>query len=658
MQAFFRILRLTAVVLLLTCCKKPVTPPLPDDPPTPPDPVETPDKFDYSVLETAGHPRLMMTEADFTDLKRRLGAEKASNQTMCKIHHVIIVKAQAFAAASQVTSNPSSHEDNVAEILALAYAWRTTGNAAFLNKLLKDINAAIAWKNLGSSELGIGEQSLALAIAYDWVYQDLSVTQREGLAKLLLDKAVKGTLTASFREFCGNWNQVGNGGVMSAALAIYETDKINCMVAIETGLVDNKKVLRKIMAGGGGYPEGCAYWNYGMPYPAALLPAVLTIFGHTARITEIEGLMDSGLYALMIHGTMGTTFSYADGGTTNDQHMLASWWYAAQKQDATLAYAENHLLEQEKYEASYSRLLPLVPAFLKSFNPDAGLATPPTVSVWHCDGEMPLCIVRRGWTYSPSDFYLGIKGGNCNTWKTMVTSHGHMDAGSFVFEAEGVRWSDDVMRPSYGNWFDALERAGSRSGDTGQSGLRWSTFNVNNLCHSTLTSYTNDGSVKGKLHPSDQYVDGHAAILEVHGQPDRQGAVLDMTGPMKGQVKNARRSIHLLADGTLEVTDRVQALDGKDCILEWRMLSIANASILSQGIKLSSRTDAGKSRTLIVSCSDSGISPVYATWEPGIPADWSGFTYYQPITKRVIAGWKATVPAGKTVTFTTLLKKN
>ena len=664
-QTFLHIALLEAFLLTLPCCRPNDVPPQeepsqeqPGEDPTPPGLVADPDAFDYSVLETAAHPRLLMREADWTDLKQRLGKDKAANQVLCDIHHVIIVKAQAYAAAAQLTSDPSAHENNVAEILALCYAYRTTGNASFRTKLLKDLEAAAKWKNLGSSDLGLGEHSLALAIAYDWFYDELGESLRSSLASLLLNKAVKGGLNGSFRGFYGNWNQVGNSGVMSAALAIYESDPKACALALDTGLKDNKKTLQIILEGGGGYPEGAAYWNYGMTYEVALLESIQIIFGHTAGLRSVEGLMDSGEYALMVHGTMNTTFSYADGGTTNDQHMLASWWYAAQKKDASLAYAEDYLLRQEKYLSSYSRLMPLVPLLLKSFPADAVRTGTPSLSLWHCDGQAPLCIVRRGWTYSAQDLYLGIKGGNCNTWKTMVTAHGHMDAGSFVFEAEGVRWSDDVMRPAYGDWFAALEKAGSRSGDTSQSGLRWSTFNVNALCHSTLVSYANDGSVKGKLHPSDQYVDGHASILEVLDSPQRQGAVLDMSAPMKGQVQHARRTLSLLADGTLEIVDEIEALPTQDCPLEWRMLTYAKPSILSNAILLTSRTDDDTWRRLSVSCSESAIQPVYATWDPGIPADWSGFTYYQAISKRVLAGWKATVPAGQRVRFTTLLKKN
>lgn len=685
-----RIVRYISILLLAAflavCCggpgtvpddptpsEKPQPDPQPDPEPEPdpdpePDPeptfVEEPDdlspdqnlSFDYAVLARAGHPRLMLSEEGFTDLKRRMGTDKLSNVTLCKIHHVIIVKAEACLKAAAL-SDPSAHENNVAELLALAYSWRVTGRAAFLEKIRRDLGNILKWKTLGSSDLAVGEHALALAITYDWLYYELSYEERTGLHRLLMDRAVVPSQNASFRGFYGNWNQVGNGGIMSAALALYEKDKARCVTNIETGLVDNKRVLRKIMAGGGGYPEGAAYWNYGMTYQAALLQSLLGIFGHTAGILDIEGLMDSGRYALMVHGSVNSTFAYADGGTTGDSHLLASWWYAAQKGDPTLAYAENHLLDAGKYESDYSRLMPLIPALLQSFNPDPVLTSTPDLGVWHCDGEMPLCIVRRGWTFTAADTYLGIKGGNCNTWKTMATSHGHMDAGSFVFESDGVKWSDDITRPAYSSWFDALERAGSRSGDTSQSGLRWSTFNVNALCHSTIVSYTNDGTVAGKLHPSDQFVDGHATFTAIRDEAGAQGAVLDMGAPMKGQVRSATRSITLLGDGTLEVQDRIEALPDRDCVLEWRMNSACKTTLSADGITLQAWSSSSKKRKLSAACSDDSVTLTYKSWTPGIPADWTGFTYYQTINNHTIAGWKATVPAGKTVTFTTILEK-
>ena len=285
--------------------------------------------------------------------------------------------------------------------------------------------------------------------------------------------------------------------------------------------------------------------------------------------------------------------------------------------------------------------------------PKAGFKAP-TKELWSCQGEIPLCVVRRGWNFNKEDIYLGIKGGDCNSWKTMVTSHSHMDAGSFVFESRGVRWADDVMRPSYGPWFKALKDAGSHSGATYQSSFRWNTFNVNNLSHSCLVAYCNDGSVEDKNHPTDYYVDGSATVTPID-ENGRQGAVVDMSAPMKGQVKSATRTIVVLDDGTLEVTDVIEALPGMDCPLEWRMLTKAQATANPDNIIL---TRSGRKRTLKVEASDKSITPVYRVLAPELPESWNDeFMYCQKINGRDIASWSAIIPAGKTVTFVTTLKK-
>ena len=210
------------------------------------------------------------------------------------------------------------------------------------------------------------------------------------------------------------------------------------------------------------------------------------------------------------------------------------------------------------------------------------------------------------------------------------------------------------MRPSYDSWFRALREAGSHSGATCQGGLRWNTFEVSNLCHSCLIAGCNDGSVRGKLHPGDYDVDGYATLTPLDGK-DRQGAVIDMTAPMKGQVKSAFRTIVLLPDGTLEVTDSVEALPALDCPLEWRMLTKAKAKPSGKHLVLSRD---GAKRVLTATSSDKSAVPEFAVLKTEVPDSWKdGFYYIQGLKARCIASWHATVPAGKTVTFKTILRK-
>jgi hypothetical protein len=124
---------------------------------------------------------------------------------------------------------------------------------------------------------------------------------------------------------------------------------------------------------------------------------------------------------------------------------------------------------------------------------------------------------------------------------------------------------------------------------------------------------------------------------------------------MKGQVKSATRTVVVLEDGTLEVTDVVEALPDMDCPLEWRLFSKTKAKLSDGGITLS---QDGMTRRLSASASDDNIELEYEVQAPGIPQSWEGgFAFYQKMYQRSIALWKATVPAGRKVTFVTTLKR-
>ena len=557
--------------------------------------------------------------------------------------------------------NYSSDNDKNARqyhLLYLSYAWRLTGKATVFAKLRTDLKKVCSWTDWNSgSALSYGEICQAVAIAYDWCYYDLSLDERKAAHKAMVNNAIKKSNGAGYRQCLGNWNQVANSGVMSAALAIYEKDKAIAVNNIEAGLADNKYAMGVVYAGGGGYPEGSNYWEYGTGNEVILLQSLERIFGNTGGLKEVDGFMDTGGFALFTHGTGDSAFSFNDGGNTYDNPLLASWWFAARKDDPSLAWGEKHLLDNGKYASSLPRRLPLVPCYLKDYDIDAKGITPPSATMWHCGGQIPVGMIRRGWNYDASDVYLCVKGGHADTWTSMNTSHGHMDTGSFVFEAEGQRWSDDIMRPSYGDWFAALQAAGSRSGDTSQKGLRWDTFRVNNLCHSTISAYANDGSVANKLHPSDQYVSGQANIVALSDTPGRQSFTLDLSGPMKGQVKSARRTVALVNGTDLEVTDEIEALPGLDCPLEWRMLSISKCSVSSDKVVLTSSSNSSLQRELKVTSSLSGVTPAYTSWSTVRPSSWTARTWDPSISSRVIAGWSVTLPAGKRCTFVTTLKK-
>lgn len=617
-----------------------------------PEKVEVKSVFDSRKAMKARHPRLLLDKKDMADFRKKVCSKGDSWWHIKQMDRIIEAAAAEVLTEDKDIEDVKKHRINMQHLLPLAYSYRVHDNKAVLPRLKKDL-LTVCEGDWGTGFLGIAETSLAVSVAYDWIWNELSEAEREVVCKALIDKVIKPSEYNHFHGFKGNWTSICNCGVVAACLAVYEYAPELAAEFIESSYWNNKGNIR-IVYGGGGYPEGFGYWNYGTQFQICMNELLKGVYGHDGGLSETPGFMESADFALYAHATAGTSLSFADGGANEDHPLLASWWFAEQRKDPSLVYPEKRFIDDGTYDRFSQRMLPVIACLLGDYDLSREGFTPPAEEVWSCQGEIPLCVVRRGWKYDGSDVYLGVKGGDCNSWKSMVTSHSHMDAGSFVFEAEGVRWSDDIMRPSYGKWFTALREAGSHSGATYQSGLRWSTFRISNIGHSCLVSYCNDGSVAGKLHPTDYFVEG-AATLKPIDEDERQGAVVDMTAPMKGQVKSATRTVVVLKDGTLEVTDVIEALPDMDCPVEWRMFAKAGAKISGDGIRL---TRQGVSRKLAAAASDADVKLEYGVQAPGIPKSWEGgFTYYQKMHGRSIALWKATVPAGRKVTFVTTLRK-
>lgn len=183
--------------------------------------------------------------------------------------------------------------------------------------------------------------------------------------------------------------------------------------------------------------------------------------------------------------------------------------------------------------------------------------TPPDCKIWVGHGKTPVALVHTSWKEGEG-CYVGIKGG------TASTSHAHMDAGSFVFEALGVRWAQDLGMQEY----YSLEKENVRLWDSNQDGQRWDIFRYNNFVHNTLT-------VNGKKHN----VKGFAPITKTYTKDDKLGATVDLTSLFEGDLKKATREVVLIKENYLQITDRVQAA-AKPASVRWTLVTSATPKVL------------------------------------------------------------------------------
>jgi hypothetical protein len=139
-----------------------------------------------------------------------------------------------------------------------------------------------------------------------------------------------------------------------------------------------------------------------------------------------------------------------------------------------------------------------------------------------------------------------------------------MDIGSFIVEADGVRWCDDL-----GAEYEIYDRRDGWATD--QQSKRWTYFRVNNFSHNTLTLGNNIQQVKG-MNPV------------IASKQDESGtfAVLDMSSAYQGQAKQIQRGIAVLPDKTMLVQDDYQAID-PTMDLRWNMMTQTGITLSEDG---------------------------------------------------------------------------
>lgn len=214
-----------------------------------------------------------------------------------------------------------------------------------------------------------------------------------------------------------------------------------------------------------------------------------------------------------------------------------------------------------KAEGSGNRLLPMIMLWagdLKGFD-----FTPPTKTSWLGQGKNPVGLHRSSW--EKDAIFFGIKGGTVED-----IGHSHMDMGSFVMDAEGVRWAIDFGDHSY----HALESRGMDIWNRSQDSERWTIFRYTNQAHNTLT--VNDQLIK---------VDGHADILKHSADDDFKYTVVDLSKVYAGQLKSAVRGMALVNNTYVLVRDEIiNASEQAD--LRWAMVTHDNIEITGPGTAL------------------------------------------------------------------------
>ena len=379
---------------------------------------------------------------------------------------------------------------------------------------------------------------------------------------------------------------------------------------------------------GGVYPEGYNYWGYGTMTEAIMLSAFKKSFGEDYNLSKHSGWTKTPDYILYMVGPSMQSFNYSDCGP-GCSPKAPMWYFASELGRPDIVSTERRMLEGGIYQTSAEwRFLPLGMKWVLDTD-TSHAAVPPQKRLWaSLEGEVPIALIRDGWTWTETDKYLGLKGGMADA------PHGHMDAGSFVYEAFGQRWAEDIGPEEYAPLEALFAQTGHKLFAYDRNSMRWTCFRLNALSHNTIT-------VNNGIHDPQ----GKATITAVYDDETALGADLNMSAPLGDFLSSASRKFRL--DGeALNITDAFSVRGSGAATVSWHIATTATASLEEGRIRL----DKG-GKTVYLTVSGTGGTPTLKVY----PAA-GDKSYDTPNPGYTMVGWEIAMNAGASGSFITTIK--
>ncbi|MCX7047629.1 MAG: DNRLRE domain-containing protein [Candidatus Sumerlaeota bacterium] len=497
---------------------------------------------------TAAHPRIMASEHTFARVRQKVVSDPDMQDRWASL------KSSADALLSQP---PSTYIISTGRLLGvsrqvlgrvqtLAMAYRISGDAVYLRRAVAEMYAVSQFPDWHPSHfLDTAEMTAAVAIGYDWLYNDLVTSERLVLRTAIRDFGLKPGL-AVYKGGSGwgvnNWNQVCNGGMGMGALAIADDDPATASAVLDKALAYYNLLY---MVPDGGWAEGPGYWGYATQYMSYLFSSAETAVGCAYGLAERLGMKQTGFFPICMNRPSHKVFGFSDAGsgevTNSPQHYWFAWRYG---------------------EPAFSR-------YQREYDRSSGQEMLWFDNRGQLPGDIPLALdrtfqscgvaeMRGSWDWGYPTF-AGLKAGVNNG------GHWHLDLGSFVMDALGQEFAMDLGGNDYGtvgvsDYFDNAQR--------------WKYYKVRAEGHNTLM-----------LNPDNQADQAFGSAPITSFRTDAEGAytIADLTQAYKSDATKVRRGL-MMRNYRREVIvqDEVTGLGGaKD--LYWFLHTRAAIQILDGG---------------------------------------------------------------------------
>jgi hypothetical protein len=501
----------------------------------------------------AGHPRLILLDSDLDRLKALirdhplahriyLDLERESDRLLtAPVSEYRLVGPRLRAQTRRVLDRVST----------LALMYRLTLRDAYQKRAVAELRAGANFRDWNPAIFpDTADMAHAFALGYDWLYNSLSPDERAWIRDAIVAKALDPVIPIYQRDTGWprdhyNANMICNAGMGLGALAI-AGDASDQAINDKCGAV-LRNVFESIPHGlatygvEGSWPEGMAYWESVTRYACAFFSALQTALGNDYGLSAFHGVDRAGRYRIHMTGPTGKVFNFAD--STDDIGLSPEmFWMAKRFSMPPYSWSEQRALDRSTHPDAYD---------LAWFDPNAK-APQQQAPAWPLDAifrGVDISCFRSAWD-DPNALYLAVKGGDNKD------PHAHLDLGSFVLDAGGVRWAADLGTDDY-----------DLPGYFGRQ--RWSYYRTRTESHNTLL-----------IDDQNQDLRAEARITRQEFAPDFSWVQIDLSRANTGKVKQWTRRFALAQRQAVLIGDSVRADQPVEVI--WGMMTDAEITVSGQ----------------------------------------------------------------------------
>ena len=452
-------------------------------------------------------------------------------------------------------------------MIILGYAWQISGDTKYAERAWTELENVCSYDDWCNSHfLATAEMALAVSIGYDWFFDYLNDEQKALLAEKTWKYAIESALNDNhwFTWSKNNWNSICYSGIGIACMTFADNNPEKAAEFLAM-CYENMPIAFENFTPDGVYAEGPGYCQSGMNSIVYFIATSRNFFGTDFGMSEIAGFKELGYFPVYITTPTGM-FNFGDNKAEQCYTPVLHWYASEYASPLLSAYQMTDVPSEFVADTSDNterngsgKEYALSSLWYNREYSQSDFSNEPLFSYLKSDVGQPLVLMRSAYLDKNAAF-AGIKGGY------NFINHGDLDIGTFVFDAMGERWAEELGPGSYDapNYFLNTPAGG-----------RWKNYCKRAEGQNTLV-------INPDATLDDQYVLAECDFVS-HEETEGGGkALLDMTDAyrMNGASK-VTREFELYNSSCLKITDKVKCIVPSE--IYWFMHTKADIEITDNG---------------------------------------------------------------------------